>query len=628
MKNPITKFASAATVLILISIGLYNLTGPGINTAFANAMEHFVASQTARFDLSIELGDQQPKTSSFFFDAKGYIRQNMTNGNINIVDYTENKVLSLDPQNMIAVLRDVKKPDFHTSLYNIFTKLQDLLQQAIDLGHGPVETLGTKIIDGKTAYGYRTETTGQSPGIYWQGKGTLTIWADAKTDFPLILEWHQTMTNIKTTVSNISLNIYIDPAEFNLDVPEGYSFQQLPKAAESKCRLKESVEPPEPNEASPKHEDIIEPDGIPELKPEQTKTDLIIDHNIADLIDGLDKTEQSLIKYFHSWASLDKGKFPSSLTVDAIKDIDPNAKINFDAKLWSPKFSVMLPNLFGVWEPGIDPNDYTKEEIQQAEAKQGPYYQELHKRVQEHMQIYKPLLKDIIKGFVMVNELPAKSDWHYNGQEATLGDTDTAIFWYKPKDSKTYRVIYGDLTIEDIPPEYLHLLENLPDDEIDRQATAVLEAAIQLGADIPEDDRNKVLRMLSLKEKDLIKGLATYLEYSDGRYPSSMILDKSFIQDIDALFSEAINQGHIDKEASEAKVFDLFYAGSFYAKLTREKKESTYYGSTATLSDPNAILVRWKISKNKYRVIYTSLKAETVTAQRLAELEKTSIPIQ
>ena len=59
----------------------------------------------------------------------------------------------------------------------------------------------------------------------------------------------------------------------------------------------------------------------------------------------------------------------------------------------------------------------------------------------------------------------------------------------------------------------------------------------------------------------------------------------------------------------------------FYDKLVREKKEPAYYGHTATLSDPNAVLVRWKLSKNKYRVIYTSLKAETVTTDRLHELE-------
>ena len=45
--------------------------------------------------------------------------------------------------------------------------------------------------------------------------------------------------------------------------------------------------------------------------------------------------------------------------------------------------------------------------------------------------------------------------WHYAGNGIKLGDAETAIFWYRPKDSETYRVIYGDLTIEDAAPEDL-----------------------------------------------------------------------------------------------------------------------------------------------------------------------------
>jgi len=45
--------------------------------------------------------------------------------------------------------------------------------------------------------------------------------------------------------------------------------------------------------------------------------------------------------------------------------------------------------------------------------------------------------------------------WHYAGEGVELGDSDTAIFWYRPKDSETYRVIYGDLTVENVEPEDL-----------------------------------------------------------------------------------------------------------------------------------------------------------------------------
>jgi hypothetical protein len=46
-------------------------------------------------------------------------------------------------------------------------------------------------------------------------------------------------------------------------------------------------------------------------------------------------------------------------------------------------------------------------------------------------------------------------DWHYAGGGVKLGDADKAIFWYRPKGSETYRVIYGDLSVRDVAPENL-----------------------------------------------------------------------------------------------------------------------------------------------------------------------------
>ena len=50
---------------------------------------------------------------------------------------------------------------------------------------------------------------------------------------------------------------------------------------------------------------------------------------------------------------------------------------------------------------------------------------------------------------------PYGIDWHYAGSGVKLGDASKAIFWYLPKDSKTYRVIYGDLHVKDVAPENL-----------------------------------------------------------------------------------------------------------------------------------------------------------------------------
>ncbi len=48
-----------------------------------------------------------------------------------------------------------------------------------------------------------------------------------------------------------------------------------------------------------------------------------------------------------------------------------------------------------------------------------------------------------------------EGEWTYQGQGVLLGDAETPIFWYRPQDSETYRVIYGDLHVEDVAPDDL-----------------------------------------------------------------------------------------------------------------------------------------------------------------------------
>jgi hypothetical protein len=56
---------------------------------------------------------------------------------------------------------------------------------------------------------------------------------------------------------------------------------------------------------------------------------------------------------------------------------------------------------------------------------------------------------------LFVRFFKGQGQWHYAGNGVKLGDTGKAIFWYQPKGSETYRVIYGDLRVEDVSPENL-----------------------------------------------------------------------------------------------------------------------------------------------------------------------------
>ncbi len=59
------------------------------------------------------------------------------------------------------------------------------------------------------------------------------------------------------------------------------------------------------------------------------------------------------------------------------------------------------------------------------------------------------------QGYVFIRFFKGQGQWHYAGQGVKLGDGSKAIFWYQPQDSETWRVIYGDLRVEDVAAENL-----------------------------------------------------------------------------------------------------------------------------------------------------------------------------
>ncbi|MBN1845195.1 MAG: hypothetical protein JW810_05895 [Sedimentisphaerales bacterium] len=59
----------------------------------------------------------------------------------------------------------------------------------------------------------------------------------------------------------------------------------------------------------------------------------------------------------------------------------------------------------------------------------------------------------LVMAIMFVQQLPPECDWHYAGKGVTTAMPDTAIFWYRPVGASTYRVIYGDLQVEECLPQ-------------------------------------------------------------------------------------------------------------------------------------------------------------------------------
>ncbi|MHC4457476.1 MAG: hypothetical protein ACYS0I_10365 [Planctomycetota bacterium] len=167
---------------------------------------------------------------------------------------------------------------------------------------------------------------------------------------------------------------------------------------------------------------------------------------------------------------------------------------------------------------------------------------------------------------------------------------------------------------------------NTSSDELaENDKEEVLDIALKMsGQELSGDERSLVMRMLSLNEAELVKGLGVWVELLDGRYPSSLEPERT-IPEVDALLKAKYDGGLIDEEQAKQKGHDVFFASAYYSKLLREKKDPAYYGDTVTVEDSDKMLMRWRISDGQYRVVFGDLSRKNVSAEQLAELEKESL---
>lgn len=61
----------------------------------------------------------------------------------------------------------------------------------------------------------------------------------------------------------------------------------------------------------------------------------------------------------------------------------------------------------------------------------------------------------VLAGLGFASRLGPECDWHYVGQNVESGRPGKPVCWWKPAGSSTYRVLYADLTLNDVPPEQL-----------------------------------------------------------------------------------------------------------------------------------------------------------------------------
>lgn len=145
------------------------------------------------------------------------------------------------------------------------------------------------------------------------------------------------------------------------------------------------------------------------------------------------------------------------------------SNFEFNVKLDRSMFSLKIPDGYKILETDIDASKPTEESfitaLRTCSEATGEYptgfdavaiggivgklFKE--KGVKNDTPPSKELMQEVVtisRGFQFALLLPPEADAHYAGKGAKVGDSKRPVFWYKPDKSKSYRVVYADLTIK------------------------------------------------------------------------------------------------------------------------------------------------------------------------------------
>lgn len=124
--------------------------------------------------------------------------------------------------------------------------------------------------------------------------------------------------------------------------------------------------------------------------------------------------------------------------------------------------------------------------------------------------------------------------------------------------------------------------------------------------------------MPETNEQRAIEGLREFAANTDGRYPSDLVLMTAMRELV-----QAWKEKHGRKPGIEEHqlLMNIGTVCQFYSDVSTTHSQVAYYGNWVTTDDADAVLMRWKVSEDNYRVIFGDLRAQNVSAEILAQLE-------
>jgi hypothetical protein len=208
-----------AATLILAATGIYvvgHAPPAGAAVDYAEVAGRFHDAKALAFRLTIRMPDQdRPAVSRQIDNGQGVVRSESLDppGPVSIVDIKAGRGLSLNPAEKTALALTWKQPSPQSVAdFDFVGQLRTLVEKR-------GEPIGTKAIDGVEAQGFRVRQAGP----------VTTVWADPRTRRPVRIEMTLPVgaKPAEAVLSDFDFDPKLDPAQFRLDPPEGYTVQKV-----------------------------------------------------------------------------------------------------------------------------------------------------------------------------------------------------------------------------------------------------------------------------------------------------------------------------------------------------------------------------------------------------------------
>jgi len=213
MKNPVTKIAAAAVIIVSVAAGMYFLGVPTESVAWADVVRPILTARTVVFNVIPIEGENGPITRVMNMGTQR-VRGEVLSADgktvqVIILDYDTFRMLQLIPSKKKAVVIDLK--DLPEEPENILEELRNMVTEIQNDPEISVEQLGEEEIDGQLATGFRARNP----------DGEFTVWADPETALPIRIEqqWRQ----MQFVYTDFQFDIEMDESLFSMEIPEGYS---------------------------------------------------------------------------------------------------------------------------------------------------------------------------------------------------------------------------------------------------------------------------------------------------------------------------------------------------------------------------------------------------------------------